>query len=150
MRKLFSMLGNLCLVLFFLPCILTVVVILLFAPLIAVMAINTVITTGFSTPMAMNALVLVCALLLFPTLLWSKLRKMYYNLPWLFPYVKIMFVNAVLLMVGEMILNYGYESVDESRHTLFYGLMVAWFIAARAIECYFFHRNPEKYIGGKE
>jgi hypothetical protein len=66
----------------------------------------------------------------------------------MFPLVKILFFDVAALSVGVMILNLGYEVQDESRHKLFFIMMLVQLILCRAAMCIYFSKKKVQYIGG--
>lgn len=144
-----SLLGNAVAVIYFICPMLAVMLILFFSPVGFLMEISTIRNSGFSGPNNTAALVGICGFSIGLSLLIPPLRKMYKALPWLYSFVKIFFLNMVILCIGVSILNYGYQVVNEARHTTSFVLMIVQIIVCRGAMSYYFRRKPIKYIEGK-
>ena len=53
-------------------------------------------------------------------------------------FVKIFFINLVILSTGLYILNKGYEVVNETRHTIAFILMIIQVVVCRLAMCFYF------------
>jgi drug/metabolite transporter (DMT)-like permease len=81
------------------------------------------------------------------SLLVPAFRRMYYKLPWLFPLIKIFYVNVLITSIAHMIMNFGYEIQDETRHSIFFALTIAEIVLGRFLMCLWFSRNRVEYVG---
>lgn len=114
------------------------------------MDIQTIRSSGFSTTNIGLQLIGVLGLFIGLSLLVPALRKMYYKLPWLYSYVKIFYVNIVIMSIATLILNYGYEVQNSKRHSIFFILMVLQMVICRIGMCIYFNKKPVQYIGGQD
>jgi hypothetical protein len=121
---------------------------LLFLPFGIITDINTVRVSGFSGQNTGISFIAVLGALIGFSMLIPAFRKMYYKLPWLFPYVKIFFINVVIISVASMIINYGYEIQNETRHTIFFILMLCEIVIGRILMCLYFSRKKIGHIQG--
>lgn len=112
------------------------------------MDIQTIRSSGFSTTNIGLQLIGILGLFIGLSLLVPALRKMYYKLPWLYSYVKIFYVNIVIMSIATLILNYGYEVQNSKRHSIFFVLMVLQMVICRIGMCIYFNKKPVQYIGG--
>jgi hypothetical protein len=125
-----------------------VLLLLIFVPIGLIGDITTIRSSGFSTTNIGPTLIGILGLLIGLSLLVPAFRKMYYKLPWLLPFVKILYPNVVIMSLATMLLNYGYEVQSPARHTLFYILMICQIIICRLLMCIYFSRRKVGYIGG--
>lgn len=148
MSKLKSFLGNIAALVYFLTVMWWVLLLLMFVPLGLFSEIDTVLSSGFATTNIGATFIGIFGLFIGLSLLIPAFRKMYYKLPWMFPFVKILYPNVVIMSIATMLLNYGYEVQSPARHTLFFVLMIVQIILCRALMCIYFSRNKVQYIGG--
>ncbi len=104
--------------------------------------ISTVIESGFATQTSGYMFIAVFGLIFGMTMLVPAFRKCFRKLPWLYPYITILMADVTILSIAIDLLNYGYETQNDSRHTLFLWLMNAVIIVLRVIMCIFFHKKP--------
>jgi len=71
---------------------------------------------------------------------------MYRVLPWLYSFVKIFYVNLIILGIGLIILNFGYQTQNNTRHTVFFILMILQVVICRLAMCIYFKIKPAKII----
>jgi hypothetical protein len=110
--------------------------------------INAVLQSGFAKSNEKNMMVLgFMGFFIGMSLVMPALRRMYYKLPWLFPLVKILYLDVIILGVAAMIINYGYEVQDKTRHTVFFFIMLGEIIAGRLLMCRWFDKKKVKYVG---
>lgn len=124
-----------------------ILIILIMTPLTFMIDIQTVIKTGFVETNLSFSTIGACGFFIGLSLLIPKLRKMYKVLPWLFSFVKIFYVNFVILSIGSVIMNKGYEIGDSSRHTMFFIFMAAEVVICRIAMCIYFKKKPVIYDG---
>jgi CDP-diglyceride synthetase len=148
MGDLKSLLSNAAAVIYFMVVMLWLLLILIFAPIMLLNDIIVIRESGFSTSDFGTALIGVSGLFIGLSLLIPAFRKMYYKLPWMFPFVKIMYLNVVIMGIATMLLNYGYEVQNTSRHNQFFILMLCLIIICRALMCVYFDKKKVQYIGG--
>jgi hypothetical protein len=86
-----------------------------------------------------------CGLIIGPSLVIPTLRKMYRALPWLYPLIKIFYIDLIILNIGIAILNYGYQVDNAIRHTLYFALMIIQVSACRIAMCIYFKLRPVKH-----
>jgi hypothetical protein len=141
-----NILGNILAVIYFIVPMLMVLLMLLFTPVGFLMDANTVLSSGFAGPNNYMAFVGICGLSTGVSLLIPPLRRIYRALPWLYSFIKIFFINMIILVIGIMILNFGYEVNTESRHTAFFLLMLAQIIVCRVAMCLYFKWKPVQSV----
>ena len=73
-------------------------------------------------------------------------RKCFDKLPWLFPYIIILTADVTILSIGIEILNFGYQTQNDSRHTLFLVIMILQMILCRIAMCIYCHKKPIKNV----
>lgn len=135
-------------VIFFVTVMWWVLLMLAFVPIGLIMDMNTVIKSGFSTSNIGFAFIGSLGLMIGLSLLIPPFRRMYYALPWLFPFVKIFYLNVVILSIATIILNKGFEVQNEYRHIMFIALMIIQIILCRFAMCIYLHKKPVRHIGG--
>ena len=135
-------------VLYFVAVMWWVVLLLLITPFMLIGDIGTVHESGFSSNNIGLSFMGIFGLLIGVSLLIPAFRRMYYKLPWLFPFVKIFLVNVVILTIAELVLNYGYEVRNDARHMLFFILTLGVIVIGRVIMSVYFSRKKVEYIGG--
>lgn len=123
-----------------------VIALIVLYPFMAFSHIGMVRTSGFAGPNEMYMLT-IAGFLIGLSLLIPVLRRMYHWFPWLYAFIKILFVNTIIMVVATTILNFGYQVQDSTRHTIFFVLMLCFIILARAVMCVYFHRKQVEYIG---
>lgn len=148
MNRLKSFLGSKSAFFYFIFVMCWVILLLAIAPLMLYSDINVIRESGFSVPNIGIELIGVLGLFIGLSLLIPSFRRMYYNLPWLFPFVKILFIDVIIMSFAIMILNYGYEVQNNTRHTIFFILMIVQIILCRAAMCIYFNKKPVRYIEG--
>ena len=122
---------------------------LLLADLLSVLNTGVILTSGFSNTSVMHVVGL-CTFFISPSFIIPGLRRMYYRLPWLEPFIKYLLIDSTILCLGYEILNFGFQVVDPGRHTLFIGLAVAWLIGARLVQCTIMTKRPIQFAGVSE
>jgi len=140
-------LANVSLILFFILIILPLLIILYLLPIALIcLEIDEIISSGFSeinsTFFIMWILVTVSAL----TMLIPYIKNIYKKLPWLYMYIQVFTIDAIIVVVGVYILNKGYEIQNSERHTLFYILMMVFFLISRLTMCIYYKKNPIKFL----
>jgi hypothetical protein len=148
MSKPKSFFGSVAALIYFLTVMWWVLLLLPFVVLMLFTDIGVIRSSGFSTVNTGISFIAIFGLLLGLSLLIPAFRKMYYKLPWLFPYVKIMYLNLIIMSIAVTLLNYGYEVQNPARHTLFFILMIIQIIIFRLLMSLYFSRNRVPYIGG--
>ena len=148
MGKLKNVLGNTAAVIYFLAVMWWILLMLILVPIGLFFDINTIRESGFSTLNIGTTFIGIFGLFIGLSLLIPAFRKMYYKLPWMFPFVKILYPNVIIMSIATMLLNYGYEVQNPSRHSLFFIIMICQLIVSRALMCIYFSRKKVQYIGG--
>lgn len=149
MNRLKTYLGGTAAFLYFIFVMWWVILLLILSPMMLFTDIHTIRESGFSTSNVGVALIGMLGLFIGLSLLIPSIRKMYYKLPWLFPLVKILFVDVIIVGIAVSILNYGYEIRNTTRHNVFYILMIGQIIISRIAMCIYFNRRPVNHIGGE-
>jgi hypothetical protein len=86
---------------------------------------------------------MICFFFSFPMII-PKFRLIFKKLPWLYTYIILALLNILLMSVGILIINYGYEVKNTSRHFLFLVFMIVWMIIGRLSICLYCKFNPIK------
>ncbi|MCL2154090.1 MAG: hypothetical protein FWH53_00340 [Leptospirales bacterium] len=150
MKKFFSIIGLIFSIIAFLAIMGWVIPLLPLMLLIIFNDIEAVLISGFSTSGSSADSIWIFAIPIAVSLLIPVFRKMYYKLPWLFPYVKIFYINVVIMGIALMILNYGYKVQNETRHTIFFILMLLEIVIGRILMSIYFNWKRVEHIGGDE
>lgn len=148
MDKLKSALGSAVAVIYFIAVMWWLLLLLLLVPIMSFSDIKAIRDSGFSTSNVSLTFIGVFGFLIGLSLLIPPCRKMYHKLPWLFPYVKILFIDVIIMGIAITILNFGYEVQSNLRHNTFFVFMVAQIIICRILMCIYFSRNKAYHIGG--
>ncbi len=148
MRDLKGLVGNIAAVIYFLTVMWWILLLLILVPMILISDINTIRSSGFSTSNAGTAFIGIFGLFIGLSLIVPAFRKMYYKLPWMFPFVKILYPNVIIMSIAIGLLNYGYEIQSPARHTLFFIVMIGQIIVCRALMSIYFNRKQVQYVGG--
>lgn len=142
MKKIMHVLGIVFAIGYFFSFFFWGLVLMLISPLQFYNAFQAIIESGFASINFGVNFLCVISIFIAPTLLLPPLRRYYDLLPWLFPYVKIIFLDILILSLSIMLLNYGYAVQNEARHTIFLFLTGAFLIVARLLMCLYFHKKP--------
>ncbi|MDR1284772.1 MAG: hypothetical protein LBJ88_01055 [Campylobacteraceae bacterium] len=76
-------------------------------------------------------------------------RLIFKKLPWLYAYMLFALLDILLISVGILIINYGYEVKNEDRHFWFLIFMTIWMITGRLIICSYYKSKPMRYEGNE-
>lgn len=148
MRNWKSLLGTIAAWIYFLAVMTWLLPLLFIVPIMTLSDMATVVESGFSIPDTGIYYIAVFGLFIGLSLVIPVFRKMYDKLPWMFPYVKIMFINTIIVSVALLILNYGYEVQSDSRHSVWTIVMVVQIILCRILMSLYFHRQKAALTGG--
>lgn len=138
--------SNILSVLWFFGVLVWMLLILPFAILMLPMDISTILESGFSTQTIGFIILLVLGLVFSITMFVPAFRKCFDKLPWLFPYIIILTADVTILSIGIEILNFGYQTQNDSRHTLFLVIMMLQIVLCRIAMCIYCHKNPIKNV----
>jgi hypothetical protein len=119
-----------------------VLLILIFTPLMFFSDVSAIRTSGFAGPDTALSTIGLSGFVIGISLLIPPLRRIYGVFPWLYPFVKIFFVGMIILNIAISILNVGYQTGSDTRHTLFFILMVVFVVLGRLGMSFYFYRNP--------
>lgn len=108
-----------------------ILILLIFTPLMFFSDISAIRNSGFAGPDSALAMIGLSGLTIGMSLLIPPIRRIYSFFPWLYTFVEVFFVNFVILTIGISILNFGYKTVDPTRHTIFYVIMIIFVIVGR-------------------
>jgi len=148
MGKLKDSLANTAAIIYFLTVMWWILLLLIVVPIGLILEIHTIRSSGFSTSNDGTAFIGVFGLFIGLSLLIPAFRRIYYKLPWMFPFVKILYPNVIIMSIAIILLNYGYEVQNPARHNLFFIMMVCQIIVCRVFMCIYFNRKRVQYIGG--
>jgi len=143
-----NFLANTAAVIYFIAVMLPTIPLLIFVPVLSLLIdITTIRVSGFASTNAGSAFIGVLGMIIGISLLIPAFRRMYYKLPWLFPLVKIFYVNVVITSIATIIMNFGYEIQDETRHNIFFGLTITEIFIGRILMSLWFNKRKIEYIG---
>lgn len=137
-------LGNIVAVLYFIFPMSLMIMILLLQPIMLPSEISTITNSGFSGGTKPREGIMFFAFIIGLSTVIPPLRKMYRTLPWLYPFIKIFFINFIIANIGISILQYGYEVNNEARHIIFFILMITQLVICRIAMCVYFKYRPVK------
>jgi hypothetical protein len=146
MSKLKSVLGSAAAFIYFIFPMCFVLLFLIIYPLGFLMDVSSIRGSGFAGPNYAASFIGMCGLFIGLSMLVPPFRKMYGALPWLYSFIKIFFIDFIILNIGITILNYGFEVNNSTRHTTFYIMMIIQIIICRLVMCIYFKKKPIKYI----
>ena len=139
--------ANAAAIIYFITIMLGTIFLLLLAPIMLLVDISRIMESGFANTNTGMDSIWILGMFIGISLLVPPFRRMYYKLPWLFPLVKIFYVNVVITGIAVTIMNYGYEIQDEARHTMFFTLAIAVLVVGRFLMCLWFNKRKVEYIG---
>lgn len=146
MKKLKNLLGYIIATIYFIFPMCLVLLMLILMPLFFITDVSTVRSSGFAGQNTAGLFIGMCGLFTGVSLVIPPLRKMYRVLPWLYSFVKIFYVNLIILGIGLIILNFGYQTQNNTRHTVFFILMILQVVICRLAMCIYFKIKPAKII----
>lgn len=146
LRRLF---GNAIAAIYFIFPMLFVILFLLFMPLFFLQQVNNIRASGFAGMDMTKMFISIFGLFIGVSLLIPALRKMYKVLPWLYSFIKILFINFIIFNIGISILNMGYQIQNETRHKIFLILMIVQIVVCRIAMCIYFKLKPANYMEGR-
>lgn len=149
MKKLKSLLGGAAASVYFVFPMSFALLMLLIMPFGFFSDVRAIKNSGFAGPNMAASYIGICGLIIGPSLLIPPLRKMYRALPWLYPFIKIFYIDLIILNIGIAILNYGYQVDNAAHHTLFFSLMIIQVAACRFTMCIYFKSRPVKHVEGR-
>lgn len=139
-------LGNVVAFCYFIFVMSFILLLLIFMPFGFLMEIKSELVSGFAGPNTGASLIAACGFFIGLSLLIPTLRKMYRGLPWLYPLVKILFINLIILCIGLMIMNNGYQVKNGVRHAIYFILMILQIVICRIAMCIYFKFRPARYF----
>lgn len=137
-----DLLSKVVVTIYFIMVMFPTIFLLLCMPYFLNISVNAVIKTGFASNFTLESFVYILGFIIAISMLVPPLRKMYHFFPWLFLYIEITFINLIIMCIGVMILNYGYEIVDKNRHCMFIILTVVTMLILRILMCISFRVRP--------
>ncbi|WP_346936412.1 hypothetical protein [Clostridium sp.] len=146
MKKIKNLLGYIIATIYFIFPMCLILLMLTFMPIFFLTDVSTVRSSGFAGQNTAGLFIGMCGLFTGVSLLVPPLRKMYRVLPWLYSFVKIFYVNLIILCIGLLILNFGYQTQNDARHTVFFILMILQVVICRLAMCIYFKTKPAKTI----
>lgn len=149
MEKIKSFLGNIAVIIYFITVMWWILLLLPLVPISLIVDISSIYSSGFSKGTNTGIeFIGILGLFIGLSLLVPAFRKMYDKFPWMFPYVKILYGNVVILGIGTTLLNYGYQVQSEARHTFFLVFTVVQIIVCRILMCIYYNKRKVQHIGG--
>ncbi len=142
------------------PAILFIIIafwlVIFFMPLLVIcspgMYLPAIIGSGFANPSINESFIMFISIFSFLiglSILVPQFRKMYYTFPWLYPYVKVLFIDYIICILTIMIVNFGYTEDGDSRKLLFKILAILFLIVARLVQCVYFKYRKSTALGGQ-
>lgn len=121
------------------------IIVLVFLP----STISNIFTSGFAS--ANNGIMYFCveALLIGITMVVPAFRIIFKKLPWLYSYCMLLLIDLLILAIFEIILNYGFESVNNTRHFIFTMIGIIQMIVSRIFMCFYFKKRQCILSGGE-
>ncbi|QHM73269.1 hypothetical protein [Mixta intestinalis] len=120
---------------------------LVITPLGFMMDIFTTISSGWipaSSVGVPSATVQTFFITLLPSFFFSRLRSLYWFLPWLLPLVIIGSLNVLIFAAGAGLLFKGFEVINGGRQIIFIVLAIVQIIISRLAMCAYFYFRPLK------
>lgn len=108
-----------------------ILILLIFTPLTFFSDVRVIRNSGFAGPDYALAMIGFSGLAISMSLLIPALRRIYSFFPWLYAFIEIFFINFIIITFGISILNFGYKTIDPTRHTLFYVIMIIFVVVGR-------------------
>lgn len=143
MKILWNALSILAAIIWSVAVLLWVVVVLPFAVILVPYSdIMGILSTGYATVTGGLEVFMAISLIISLTMLVPPFRRCFRIFPWLYPYVKILSVDMLVLAIAAELLNYGYDVYSEERHRIFILLMIGEIVAGRLMMCWYFHKKP--------
>lgn len=146
MKKLKALLGSTIAAIYFIFPMSFILLLLIFMPIGFLTDVSAIRTSGFAGPDETTSFIAICGLFIGLSIIIPALRKMYRVLPWLYSFVKIFYVNLIILCIGLGILNIGYQVNNNTRHTIFFILMIIQIVICRILMCFYFKLKPISHI----
>lgn len=146
MKKIKNLLGYIIATIYFIFPMCLILLMLILMPMFFLTDVSTVRSSGFAGQNTAGLFIGMCGLFIGVSLLIPTLRKMYRVLPWLYSFVKIFYTNLIILCIGLLILNFGYQTQNDTRHTVFFILMILQVVICRLAMCIYFKIKPAKII----
>jgi len=146
MKKIKNLLGYIIATIYFIFPMCLILLMLILMPMFFLTDVSTVRSSGFAGQNTAGLFIGMCGLFIGVSLLIPPLRKMYRVLPWLYSFVKIFYTNLIILCIGLLILNFGYQTQNDTRHTVFFILMILQVVICRLAMCIYFKIKPAKII----
>ena len=112
-----------------------------------------IVYTGFSSPSMIFLAVFYLNILFLLGFISSAIpafRKIYYVFPWLTPFVKVLSIDAIVLLISFWLISKGFETSVQAIHIRYIGATILIFVLCRFLQClYFKHRQPFA-LGGRD
>ena len=107
-----------------------------------------ILVSGFSIGNTGISFIFISSLIFSITMLVPWFRKCYKKLPWLYVYHVMIIIDMLIVVIGNTILNYGYEVQSSKRHIMFIILMIIQLVVCRLAMCIYFKFKPLKNVKG--
>lgn len=104
--------------------------------------IPTIMEYGFTISTEGTVLLMIFGIIFGITMLVPAFGNCFRAFPWLYPYITILTADFAILSIGIDILNYGYQVQSDTRHTVFFWLMIAQIVVCRIVLCILCHKKP--------
>lgn len=138
--------SNIAAILWFFCILIWILLLLLIALLMLPRDITSIMESGFGVQPIGFTFLFIFGFIFGITMLVPAFRKCFYKLPWLYPYITILTADVAIIAIGIKILDYGYQVQNESRHTLFFILMIAQIVVCRVALCILCHKKTMRIV----
>lgn len=141
MSTIFKLLGNLISIVYGIVCMPITLLVITILPIISLTDSYKIITTGYTVKD--DNITICCAILflIYISLRFKYLRKIYNVFPFLFEYIKYMTIASLFTSIGQSILNICFTTVNNNKHILGIVALVICLILWRVfISVYYFKR----------
>lgn len=136
-----KILSNIAAIVWFFAALLWMLLIMLLCLIMIPTDISSMLKSGFGTQTAGFLFLLFFSFIYGITMLVPAFRKCFKVLPWLYPYTVILTMDIIILAVAEEILNYGYSVQNDTRHTIFFVIMIVQMVVCRLAMCLYCHKK---------
>jgi DMSO reductase anchor subunit len=83
------------------------------------------------------------------SLVTTPLRRMYYRLPWLLPFIIMFALSTLLFTIALPIMNRGYYTLQSNDAANYFLLMSGQLVFCRLLLCIGLYQKPVTHIGGE-
>lgn len=141
MRTFLNLIGNLIASLYaFLLFI--VLILLVFMPIMIISDGFKIIETGYTVKGEYIALMIAVLILLYFSLRFRNLRKIYNVFPFLFETIKFLTITSLFIAIGTEVLNWSYITLSQGRHVFGIVIFILSLVLWRVFVSVYYYKNP--------